>query len=167
MIWLKRMVVALVVATISVNLFPLFANQSLVDRLVSEDSSTQDAAIQELRKLDLKSKKKLVKPLLDVLSTNKFRKHIPAVYALGEIGPAAEVAVPKLIDVLKEYAGYNEGGQAEAAPDALIKIGNASVPPLVPLLDDQNLEVRWLAQHTLKSIGSPDAKAALKKKGIE
>ncbi len=78
--------------------------------------------------------------------------------ALGEIGPAAEIAVPVLVDMVL----FDPAGEVrEAAVDALAKLGTQGVMVLSRLFQDRDPDVRRLAVRGLKANKSPQAVAAL------
>ena len=62
-----------------------------------------------------------------------------AAHTLGMIGPAADPAIPTLVDLLL----FDESEEVrDLAARALGRIGSASEPPLVQLLSDQDIGVR-------------------------
>lgn len=75
-----------------------------------------------------------------------------AAEALGEIGDSG--AVEPLIAALKnnEYSGVRW-----KAAEALSKIGNSAVEPLIATLQYPDEDVRWKAAIALGEIGNPDA----------
>ena len=75
--------------------------------------------------------------------------------ALGQIGPAAEPAIP----ALSEMAFIPDTEYSEAV-DTLQKIGAPAVPVLVEVLDRGNSSVKWQAVKALGDMGEP-ARAAL------
>jgi phycocyanobilin lyase beta subunit len=64
-----------------------------------------------------------------------------------------EAAIPTLIAAL----GYNNPGAAVAAVDGLVQIGEASVLPLLQLIDSYNYGARAWAIRALAGIGDPRA----------
>jgi HEAT repeat protein len=95
-----------------------------------------------------------VEPLVKCLDSDDVRMQVNAVYALGKIGD--ERAIQPLINHLP--AANIE--MRSRISDALIKIGRASIPALIKLLDNKDRELKWIAAYSLGRIG-PDAEAAL------
>jgi phycocyanobilin lyase beta subunit len=62
-----------------------------------------------------------------------------------------EGAIPTLIETLS----YNNPGAAVASVEGLVLLGNASVPPLLNLLDQHNYTARSWAIRALAGIGDP------------
>jgi HEAT repeat protein len=83
---------------------------------------------------------------------------LKAVAALGQMGPDAHLAVPRLIRALKD----KDATLRNFAEDALNKIGatRSDVETLVPLLDETNSQVRLAALQLLARVGA-DAQPAL------
>jgi HEAT repeat protein len=76
-----------------------------------------------------------------------------AIHALGEVGPGATAAVPALVVMLSDrFVG-------RYASAALVRIGPAAVPALIPALSSKDAGVRYLAAEALGEIG-PEARAA-------
>ena len=80
-----------------------------------------------------------------------------AVRRLGELGPAAKDAAPKLVPFLASPYDYNE--LRMDAVDSLVSIGPAAVPSLIAALGDGNSRIRAGAAQVLGMIG-PSAEAA-------
>lgn len=82
-----------------------------------------------------------------------------AVTTIGEIGPAAEIAVPTLADLLL----FDDAGEVrEAAADALGRIGAASLGSFRQLIVDPDEDVRRLAIRGLSAVRpSPERQAIL------
>ncbi len=97
-----------------------------------------------------------VEPLVKCLDNDDTRVQANAVYTLGKIGD--ERAIQPLVNHL---AAANLELRSRIS-DALIKIGRASIPALVKLLDNKDRELKWLAAYCLAQIG-PDAETALLK----
>lgn len=95
-----------------------------------------------------------VEPLVKCLDNEDTRVQANAVYALGKIGD--ERAVQPMVNHL---ANANLELRSRIS-DALIKIGRASIPALVKLLDNKDRELKWIGAFCLAQIG-PDAEAAL------
>ena len=81
-----------------------------------------------------------------------------ATSALDKIGPAAEAAIPSLIEAL-ENEKISSGERGDAA-FALGGIGEAAVPSLIKTLKRGDKIARAWAAYTLNRIG-PDAKSAV------
>lgn len=80
--------------------------------------------------------------LLEALRSESSLLRLPATVTLGEIGPAAEIAIPTLADALV----FDDAPEvADAAAKSLGKIGPAALPVLERLLDDADEEVRLRA----------------------
>lgn len=95
-----------------------------------------------------------VEPLVKCMDSDDLRTQVNAVYTLGKIGD--ERAIQPLINHLP-LANIELRSRIS---DALIKIGRASIPALVKLLDNKDRELKWIAAYSLGKIG-PDAEAAL------
>src|SRR4051794_11300214 len=65
--------------------------------------------------------------------------------ALGDRGPRAVVAIPALIEALRD----REELVSERASGALARIGPVAVPALIEALEDQNTAVREMATEAL------------------
>ncbi|MCD1293976.1 hypothetical protein CUJ83_03065 [Methanocella sp. CWC-04] len=95
-----------------------------------------------------------VEQLVKCLDSDDLRVSINAIYTLGKIGD--ERSVQPLIS-------HIQSGNIEVRSrisDALIKIGRASVPGLIKLLEDKDREIKWIAAYTLGKLG-PEAESAL------
>ena len=95
-----------------------------------------------------------VEPLVKCLDSEDTRVQANAVYALGKIGD--ERAIQPLVNHLAA-AGIELRSRIS---DALIKIGRASIPALVKLLDNKDRELKWIGSFCLAQIG-PDSETAL------
>jgi HEAT repeat protein len=81
-----------------------------------------------------------------------------AIDALGQIGPDAEAAVPSLIEALKDASTRG------AAVDALGQLGRkaqSASPGLEPLLQGDEVNLRWPAAASLVRIGGPGGRAGV------
>jgi HEAT repeat protein len=96
--------------------------------LESKNTLARWGAVSALREM---GSKEALKPLLGMLHDDDARVRIETVKALGAIGPAAKDAIPTLVGVLR-LVGSRSG---EAAGVALLRIGPASGPALVDLLE--------------------------------
>ena len=94
---------------------------------------------------------KTVSQWMEALKDNSIRNRRGAVFALGQIGPAAKDAVPALIEALKD----KDGKARVYAASALAKIDPASkdaVPALIGALKDKDGVVRSAAASALCGI---------------
>jgi len=78
-----------------------------------------------------------------------------AAYALGDIGPAAEPALPSLREALYRGEAVNS-----VAVDALGKIGTPAIPLLIEAVERGDDMVKWAAIDALAKMGEP-ARVAL------
>jgi HEAT repeat protein len=95
---------------------------------------------------------------MELLEGKDERAQCAAVFALGQIGPQAGVAVP----ALARLAGDKQAAVRQAAARTLGKIGpgaKAAIPVLTALLKDKDVLVRWAAAVALGQIG-PDEKTS-------
>ncbi|WP_231845062.1 HEAT repeat domain-containing protein [Methanocella paludicola] len=97
-----------------------------------------------------------VEPLLKCLDSEDTRVQANAAYTLGKIGD--DRAIQPLINHLAKA----DLEMRSRISDALIKIGRASIPALIRLLDNKDSELKWIAAYSLAQIG-PDAEVALLK----
>lgn len=95
-----------------------------------------------------------VEPLVKCLDNEDIRVRANAIYALGKIGD--ERAIQPLINHLPTASLE----MRSRICDALIRIGRASIVPLIRLLDNKDREIKWIAAYGLAQIG-PDAEASL------
>lgn len=105
-----------------------------------------------------------VEPLVKALDNEDLRVQANAIYTLGKIGD--ERAVQPLI----AHIHKSDLDIRSRISDALIKIGRASVPGSIKLLDDKDREIKWIAAYSLGKIGAdaePALLEALSKKGLE
>jgi HEAT repeat protein len=94
-------------------------------------------------------------PLMEALDHPDFNIRAAACDGLGQLGPAGAPAAPRLARILRSEVGPI----TSSAALALSRIGKASVPVLVPLLQDTNWTVRRQAAYALAYAG-PAAKSA-------
>jgi HEAT repeat protein len=80
-----------------------------------------------------------------------------AAYALGQIGPKAAPAIPKIIELMKKDASTTGNVQFTVT---LPYIGAPAAKPLGELLKDNNPNIRFHASIALQALGA-DAKDAL------
>ena len=110
-----------------------------------------------------------IKDLIDKLGSENDEVRKEAKMDLIEIG---ESAVPQLIDVFKSIESFNsrtsnaEHLRFNMACYALIGIGDASVKPLIKILnDDSNKKLQRFAMLTLKDIDNQEGREAILAKG--
>lgn len=142
---------------------------ALVDRLKSDDVKLRRSAALTL---GLHHHAEYVPALIEALHDPDEKVRQNAVNALGAMGPAAEPAVPALIDLLRNPARAEKGTNApsklvgnsrSAAAAALGRIGpraNEAVPTLIAALEDENLPVRRWSATSLGEIGA-EARSAV------
>jgi HEAT repeat protein len=94
--------------------------------------------------------------LIAILKEGNVNAQMPAMEALGRIGPSAKEAVPLLAEAMTE--GTDDKLAAQAA-QALGQIGAAAVPELVKVLEKGEAKRVVMAARAIVTIG-PDAKAA-------
>ncbi|MCA8997636.1 MAG: HEAT repeat domain-containing protein [Planctomycetaceae bacterium] len=83
---------------------------------------------------------------------------LSAMQTIGKVGPAADIAVAPVVDVVL----FDDVGEVrEAAADALATMGPQGISSLAQLCQDREPEVRLLAIRGLKLSGSPSARLAL------
>jgi HEAT repeat protein len=127
----------------------------LRDALMSSDPATASQAVAQIESLPPSERKGLVLNLITTLRKNE-SSAIAAARALGACGKDAEDAVPDLIEALR----YDDAAVTTAVGDALIKIGPASIRPLLRALDDPNFVVRQRSAEIIGGFGAEAKKAA-------
>jgi HEAT repeat protein len=139
------------------------SDAALTDQLISGDVAARRAAA---RKLGLHHQPELIPTFIAAIkdSDDKVRQY--AISALGDIGPPAAIAVPRLIEVLRAPAAVAQMGKVDlkrtsnsrsAAAAALGSIGPAAkeaVPALADVLKDENVPVRRWAATSLGQMGT-------------
>src|SRR6516165_4754800 len=95
--------------------------------------------------------------LIEVLKEGNAEVQIQAMSALGQIGPAAKAAVPVLSEGLTETS---DDKLAAAAAQALGRIGEASVPVLLTVLEKGKPERAVYAARAIEKMGPAAGKAA-------
>lgn len=95
-----------------------------------------------------------VEPLVKCLDSEDVRVQVNGVYTLGKIGDSRAV-----LPLISHIASAGMEVRSRIS-DALIKIGAASVPDLVKLLEHNDRDIKWIAAYTLGKIG-PEAEKAL------
>jgi hypothetical protein len=119
---------------------------SLRDRLLSSDERTKRSAFKEFDSLNAESKKKYLELMKNMLTDKNPENRLLAAEALGHMGPAAEDAIPDLLQVLN---GENEALRSRAIT-ALGEIGPVAVPSLISVLI---IRMRLLALESLMLLG--------------
>jgi HEAT repeat protein len=136
---------------------------ALVEALTSMDYSLRNAATTALRKIGAAA----VEPLLEELKPDRRSEfRLATVQALGNLGPQAKAAVPKLLRALEEE---NPSFNA-AVITALTQIGisqPAAVPALLSALNTPEVSTRETLVNALARVGEPaveELRGALKSK---
>jgi HEAT repeat protein len=96
-----------------------------------------------------------VEPLIETLKDDNENTRLNSIKTLGELRDPR--AVRPLLQIFRDRVPRNR----EAAAWALYQIGNASVEPLVEMLDDPNEAIRERTQQALSLIENPRAPASL------
>lgn len=132
------------------------------DRLAAEvqkltDPKHSDQALQALQEAGTSA----VEPLLDGMQNRKapLKNRLAAIEALGELGSAAETAVPALMEALNDRTPEIRS-QAARTLGSIGEKAKAAVPELVAALKDPNEGVRISAANALSGMG-PVAQSAL------
>lgn len=89
-------------------------------------------------------------PLIGALSDRRGEVRAAAAQALGTLGDAAAAAP------LATLLQTNRSGATVEIADALAKLRQPAVAPLIPALSHPDLQVRLVAAETLAAIGGPD-----------
>jgi HEAT repeat protein len=131
------------------------ATERAPDILVSlskhQDDDVRRAAVEALGRFgDVQA----IKPLIARLKDTSWVVRYTAARVIGVLGDAR--AVEPLIACLGDNLNV-----VRAAAEALVKIGAPAVEPLIERLHDGNWGVRDAAAQALRSIGTPEALAAL------
>jgi HEAT repeat protein len=87
-----------------------------------------------------------VQALCEALRDSDDRVRFMAAAALGRIGPAAEAAIPALLETLDDPAASNE------AAESLVRLGKAAVPALLEVMAKGKESLRTHAAATLTRI---------------
>jgi HEAT repeat protein len=91
--------------------------------------------------------------LVEMVRNRHGESRLPAIYALGNIGPDAKAAIPVLVEALRD----SNVETAFRAMDALCEIGGwieNAFPVLVDLLNDKRYMIRGMAAKFLSKSGS-------------
>lgn len=125
------------------------AVNAIIPALNDPDDDVGGTAAVSLVRLNAWRGKNVVPALIKALKSKEAEGMLPssAAEALGRLGPAAESAVPALIETMKR----NEPFIADHAAEALGKIGPAAVPALREVLSTSNGAV-WA--HAARALGS-------------
>jgi HEAT repeat protein len=83
-----------------------------------------------------------------------------AAAALRELGPAAEPAIPALLEAVEREPVHRADRTPASSAMGLAAIGPAALPGLLKLLDHPSLDVRFSAAHAIRRFG-PDARDAV------
>jgi len=84
---------------------------------------------------------------------------LAAIHAVGEIGPEAREAIPLLVETIRQTRNHDKR-LLVACNKALLGMGPEIVPYIVPLLKDQEWEMRRGGAWLLGKVG-PDAEDAV------
>ena len=122
----------------------------LSERLLSSENSTKLTAFRELDALEGVSKKKYLGIVKNMLRDADPGNRMLAAESLGRMGPAAEEAVPDLIQLLGEENDFLRS----TAVTALAAIGAGAVPALIAAMNHQGPAVRSGAADALGGIGA-------------
>lgn len=125
-------------------------NQALLDALHRETDPTSQSAI--IERLGARGVTAAVMPLIALVELNDYQSG-PAIAALGNIGDA------RAIDVLIRC--FERRNLAWIAKDALVKIGEDALEPLLDALQAPDLDVRFMALRTLGELHDPRSIAPL------
>jgi HEAT repeat protein len=128
----------------------------LRERMISPDARTKESAFKEFDSLSPAAKRQYLEIMRSMLQESDPNNQVLAADALGRMGPAAEEAVPDLVQVLNVR---NDTVRSRAGK-ALADIGEVAVPSLISALKQQEPSVRIAAADTLGNIG-PAAKEAV------
>ena len=130
----------------------------LRERLLSSDERTKRAAFKEFDSLNPAAKRpyQYLEIMTSMLHDADLNNQVLAADALGHMGPAAEDAVPDLVQLLSVS---NETVRSHAGK-ALEDLGVVAVPSLILALKQPEPAVRVAAADTLGNIG-PAAKEAI------
>jgi HEAT repeat protein len=134
---------------------------ALRQALADEDPQIRQSAAEALLRIDRPTGARLGVPVLARLAANRDYEHRESVFeSLGEVGPEAKVAVPKLIEVLRSRDRERFRWQAAWALGKIGPEARSAVPALAAALDADRSHVWAESIFALERIG-PDARAAL------
>ena len=140
---------------------------TVVDTLIDElqrgkQNFNRVNAASALYRVDPSQRDLVVSSLIDLVLTKSKRIDYDhrdnAAEALGEMGEAAHEAAPVLINRIMRPRTY---GLGRALDDAIVRIGEPSVPRLIKMLADERWRVYSKSFDLLKRIGTPEAMEAI------
>jgi HEAT repeat protein len=131
---------------------------TLSKALQDPDDDVQAMAAVGLVRLKAWRGKNIIEPLIRALDSRNPEARMFAVEALGQIGPAAEKAIPALVATMERQEAF----LADEAAEALGKIGAAALPAVLQLLGGAEDDLLPYIVKALAGIG-PDAESALPK----
>lgn len=135
------------------------AVSALIPGLEDEDKAVRWAVAQALAAIG-PAAESAVPSLTTALDDEYWRVRQAAAEALQSIGPGAETAVPALIQTTENALIDYHFRLFAAASGALVNIGNKSVPALIQVLEEGNVNGRQAAAGVLGAIG-PEAADAM------
>src|SRR5262249_49935212 len=130
---------------------------SLMQRVKRSDNKVAAQALQRIADI---LKRPALATLVESLKDQSYVIRKVAAFALGEMGEAAEAAIPALISAIRDAWGpnrYRETDVGWRAAEALGQIGPAAVPALIAVLRENQCP---MAARALGIIG-PKAKEAV------
>ena len=137
--------------------------ETLIDELQrGKQNFNRVNAASALYRVDPSQRDLVVSSLIDLVLTKSKRIDYDhrnnAAKALGEMGEAAHEAAPVLINRTMRPRTY---GLGRALEDAIVRIGEPSVPKLIETLADERWRVYSTSFDLLKRIGTPEAMEAI------
>ena len=123
---------------------------ALTRALNDPDDDVKGMAASSIVRLRAWRGKDVVPALIKALKSDEEMMPYFAVEALGQLGPAAEEAIPALLEMIKHDDFWFV---ADRAAEALGKIGPAAVPLLLEALNNSNEAVRAHAAEALGGVG--------------
>lgn len=125
----------------------------LIKVLADDNADVRTAAVAALAGFD----KEAVPALADALKSPHPRICLHAAQALGQIGPAADAAVPALTPLLAS----KEKGIGTEARGALARFGKVALPALIKALNSEDFTLRRRAVQAIAEIDDAEAVQAL------
>ena len=137
--------------------------RTLIDELRrGKENLNRVSAAAALYRVDPSQRDVVVSLLIDLVLTKPKRTdrdhRINAAEALGEMGEAAHEAAPVLINRVMKPRTY---GLGRALEEAIVRIGEPSVPKLIETLKDERRSIYATSFDLLKRIGTPEAMQAI------